>query len=324
MRPRLLYADCSHVEPLRPREELTRIDLEVVLSLRWSTALAATLAAACITVAPAHSGVSCGPSGYAYAGIQPGQSGYGVSVRLASLAAPVVQSGHVAGWVGVGGPGQGPGGSNEWIQVGLNSLPGTTNKLYYEVMQPGLGQTYAEVATDVPNGRSLRLAVLETAATPGAWRVWVNGRPVTPAIMLPGSHGALSPMAMGESWDGGRPSCNRYAYRFDKVSVAAAPGGSWLPARDATVLQDPGTRWSSAPWLPSTPARWRPSPPLRRRPFRSSLGRRPPPGMRRRPRRAGPLRPPGRRGPRRQRHLGRLAAPQGLPPLADDRGDPRR
>lgn len=152
----------------------------------------------------------------------------------------MVESGHVAGWVGVGGPGQGPGGSNEWIQVGLNSVPGTPNKLYYEVMRPGLGQTYAEVATDVPNGRSLRLAVLETASTPGAWRVWVDGRPVTPAIALAGSHGALSPMAMGESWDGGRPSCNRYAYRFDHVSVAAAPGGSWLPARNATVLQDSG------------------------------------------------------------------------------------
>jgi len=163
-------------------------------------------------------------------------------VHLASLAAPVVESGHVAGWVGVGGPGQGPGGSNEWIQVGLNSLPGASNKLYYEVMRPGVGQTYAEVAANVPNGRSLRLAVLETAATPGAWRVWVNGAPVTPAIMLSGSHGKLSPMAMGESWDGGRPSCNRYAYRFDKLALAAAPGGSWLPVRNATVLQDSGYR----------------------------------------------------------------------------------
>src|SRR3954469_16170798 len=158
MRACLRDADFSHVEPLR----LTRFDQEVVLSLRWSTALAVALAAACITVAPAHSGTACGPAGYAYAGIQPGQNGYGVAVRLASLAAPSVESGHVAGWVGVGGPGQGPGGSDEWIQVGLNSLPGAPNKLYYEVMRPGIGQTYAEVATDVPNGRSFRLAVLET------------------------------------------------------------------------------------------------------------------------------------------------------------------
>ncbi len=107
-------------------------------------------------------------------------------------------------------------------------------------MRPGVGQTYGEVATAVPNGKSIRVAVLETSGTPGAWRVWVDGRAVTPAFMLTGSHGMLAPMAMAESWDGGRPACNRFSYRFDKVSVAAAPGGSWLPARDAAVLQDPG------------------------------------------------------------------------------------
>ncbi len=219
---------------------LARFDQEVVLPFRFVTALAFALAAACTTVSPVDAGTSCGPSGYAYAGIQPAQVGYGISVKLASLASPVVQSGHVAGWVGVGGPGQGPGGSDEWLQVGLNSLPGTANTLYYEIMRPGTGQTYAEVDTHVPNGKTLRLAVLETATVPGAWRVWVNGRPVTPPIALAGSHGALAPMAMGESWDGGRPACNRFEYRFADVSIAASPGGSWAAARDATVLQDPG------------------------------------------------------------------------------------
>ena len=51
--------------------------------------------------------------------------------------------------------------------------------------------------------------MLETAATPGAWRVWVNGRPVTDPIFLADSHAALSPMALGESWDGGRPASVR-------------------------------------------------------------------------------------------------------------------
>jgi hypothetical protein len=119
------------------------------------------------------------------------------------------------------------------------------------------------VATNVPNGRPLRVAVLETAASPGVWRVWVNRRPVTPPIALAGSHGTLAPMAMGESWDGGQPACNRYAYRFENVSIAAVPGGSWRPARDATVLQDPGYRVikraaasfdaASAPSLPTQP-----------------------------------------------------------------------
>ena len=200
------------------------------------------LAAACTTVSPAGAGSSgaCGPSGYAYAGVQGADATSGIAASLSSLSAPSVQSGHVAGWVGVGGLGQGPGGSNLWIQVGLNSGPGTANKLYYEVMRPGTGQTYAEVATSVPNGQAFRVAVLETAATPGAWRVWVNGRPVTDPIFLAGSHAALSPMALGESWDGGRPACNRFRYRFQNVSVAAAPGGSWRAIKDTTVLQDPG------------------------------------------------------------------------------------
>jgi hypothetical protein len=161
---------------------------------------------------------------------------------VTSLAQPAVESGHVAGWVGVGAPGQGPNGSDEWIQVGLNSLPGTGNTLYYEVMRPGGGLSYAEVATNVSNRRPIRVAVLETASQRNAWRIWVDGRPVTPPIWLAGSHRALTPMAMAESWDGGKPACNRYNYRFARVSVAAAPGGSWQAASDAAVLQDPGYR----------------------------------------------------------------------------------
>jgi hypothetical protein len=195
-----------------------------------------------VAVSTARAAAGCGAAGYSYAGLQPEQVGHGISAGLASLVTPVVQSGHVAGWIGVGGPGQGPGGTDEWIQVGLNSLPGTGNKLYYEVMRPGGRRSYAEVVTNVANGRLLRVAVLETSKSPGAWRIWVNGRAVTAAIALRGSHGRLSPMAMGESWGGGHPACNSYRYRFDHVSIAGAPGGSWQAARNSTVLQDPGYR----------------------------------------------------------------------------------
>ncbi len=239
-----------------------------VLPSRFTAALAALLvsAAAGVTVSPARASARCGSAGYAYAGLQPASAGHGIAAGLTSLATPSVESGHVAGWVGVGGPGEGPGGTDEWIQVGLNSLPGTGNKLYYEVMRPGGRSSYAEVATDVANGRVLRVAVLETSSSAGAWRVWVNGRAVTPAISLPGSHGRLSPMAMGESWGGGRPACNRYKYRFENVSIAGAPGGSWHAARDVTVLQDPGYRVvrrapdsfdASATHLPQPPPRQR-------------------------------------------------------------------
>ena len=235
----LRRADCTGAEPNAGLSDPPR---RFVLSSRFVTALAVVLAAASSTVSTAQAGTQCGPSGYAYAGLQPAQAGYGISAVLTSLAAPAVESGHVAGWVGVGGPGQGPGGTDEWIQAGLNGLPGSGNKLYYEVMRPGAGTSYAEVATSVANGRPLRIAVLETAANSGVWRIWVNGRAVTAPIALAGSHGRLSPMAMGESWDGGRPACNRYSYRFENISIAGAPGGSWQAARDATVLQDRGYR----------------------------------------------------------------------------------
>jgi hypothetical protein len=109
-------------------------------------------------------------------------------------------------------------------------------------MRPGNRRTYAEIATAVPSGRPVRVAVLETVAGSGVWRVWVNGRAVGRPIALPGSHGRLSPMAIAESWDGGRSACNRYRYRFNRVSLAGGPGGAWYPARDAIVLQDRGYR----------------------------------------------------------------------------------
>jgi hypothetical protein len=210
------------------------------LTLRLTTALAAALAAACLMATTAFAGTPCGPSGYAYAGIQSLQNGHGISARVTALGTPAVESGHVAGWVGVGAPGEGPSGSDAWVQVGLNSLPGTGNTLYYEVTRPYAGTQYVEVARNVPTGRAMKLAVLEVAGRPNSWRVVVNGRSVSPDIELQGSHLRLTPMAMAESWDGGRPACNRYAYKYEQVSLANAPGGSWRAARSTAVLQDRG------------------------------------------------------------------------------------
>ena len=163
---------------------------------------------------------------------------------VTSLGSPAVVSGHVAGWVGVGAPGEGPGGSDEWVQVGLNSVPGSGNRLYYEVSRPRSGVQYVELMSDVANNRAMRIGVLETATRPDVWRVWVNGRPVSPPIELPGSHGTLTPMATGESWHGGRQTCNRYRYRFERVSLAQSQGGSWAVVRKASVFQDSGYRVS--------------------------------------------------------------------------------
>ena len=191
---------------------------------------------------PASGRHGCGPSGYAYAGIQSAQASYGIGTVLTALATPAVRSGHVAGWVGVGGPGQGPGGSDEWLQVGLNGFPGRGNTLYYEVTRPGDRRTYGEIATAVPSGRPVPGCRARDRCGSGVWRVWVNGRAVGRPIALPMSHGRLSPMAIAESWDGGRSACNRCRYRFNRVSLAGTPGGDWYPARDAIVLQDRGYR----------------------------------------------------------------------------------
>ena len=210
-------------------------------------ALLAGLASALLAVtAPsgAAGAAGCGPRGYGYAGLELPDARHGIGAGLASVATPVVERGHVAGWVGVGGPGQGPNGTDEWLQVGLNTQSdgGRRNRLYYEIARPSGSIRYVEVAANVPARRPLRVAVLETASQPGAWRVWVNGHAVSPPIFLPASHLALTPMAMTETWDGGAAVCNRFAYRFHHVVTAAAQGGGWHALQRADVLQDRGYR----------------------------------------------------------------------------------
>jgi hypothetical protein len=201
----------------------------------------ALLAASVSSARPASKG--CGPRGYAYAGLQSPRNAFGVAGTLTAVADAVVQRGHVAGWYGVGAPGEGPQGTDEWLQVGLNTIEGKSGKLYYEIARPS-GISYVELASAVPAGRSYRVAVLEMARHVDTWRVWVDGRPASPPIWLPASHGRLTPMAIAESWDGGAAACNRYEYSFGGMSLAARPGGGWSRLRKAAgrLLQDPGFR----------------------------------------------------------------------------------
>jgi hypothetical protein len=171
---------------------------------------------------------ACGSSGYSYAGISSRDNVSGVSASLTSLAAPAVQNGHVAGWVGVGGPGLGPHGSSEWIQVGYSGFPGlSVGSLYYEVALPGSAPRYYEVSSNVDQGAQHRVAVLEVGRRHGWWRVWVDGQAVSGAYRLPGSHGAWRGIATAENWGGGTPACNLYSYRFDGISVTRSAGGTW-------------------------------------------------------------------------------------------------
>src|SRR4051794_6444449 len=76
-------------------------------------------------------------AGYSYDGVQSPTHGYGVSANLTLNARSAVTTGHVAAWIGVGGAGLGPGGSDEWLQAGIAHDSGGLDVLYYEYKQPG-------------------------------------------------------------------------------------------------------------------------------------------------------------------------------------------
>jgi hypothetical protein len=166
----------------------------------------------------------CKPN-YDYAGENEEGVGAGIRVNLTNLRSPGVGAvGHVAGWVGVGGPGLGPNGTDEWIQLGYAGFAGGNTQIYYEVTQPNLPPKYHLVQESVPPQAKYLMAVTEVKK--GAWQASINGKPVSPVIALPGSHGKFSPQAIGETWNGGTRECNAYAYGFVNVEVAATPGGS--------------------------------------------------------------------------------------------------
>ena len=127
-----------------------------------------TTAVATVALGGAARAFACGNSGgYSYAGIGAPTRAYGISALITPLDAFDVLNGHVAGWVGVGGPGQGPNGSNEWIQVGYAGFPSITGSdIYYEVAQPGRYPTYHQVAAGLRSGRSTKVTVLEMHSRP--------------------------------------------------------------------------------------------------------------------------------------------------------------
>jgi hypothetical protein len=196
----------------------------------------ATIAATAAFAAPLAS--ACGAGTYTYAGIAGAVPVSGVGARITSGATGLnVVAGHVAGWVGVGGAGQGPGGADEWIQVGLSAFPQASgNDVYFEIARPGMFPTYHRLATDVAPGSTLRVAVLEMRGRHNWWRVWVNGRARSQPIFLPQSHRRWQPIVTAESWDGGAATCNDFLYQFAALRVARTPGGRWSTLQPAARI----------------------------------------------------------------------------------------
>lgn len=184
----------------------------------------------------------CGKAGYSYAGFRSADRGHGVRATLVALTRPSVSDGHVAAWVGVGGAGLGPHGSDQWLQVGLAAFNGSGSRLYFEVTTGGAAPRYHEIDSSVAPGQRSRVAVLEMSTRPSWWRVWVNGKPVSSPIHMPGSSGRFHPIATAETWDGGVRGCNRFAYRFGSLRVASSRGGCWKPFVRAQRFLDHGYR----------------------------------------------------------------------------------
>ncbi len=66
----------------------------------------------------------CGTAdGYSYAGLASPSHAFGIGATVTPMGPFNVLSGHVAGWVGVGGPGEGPNGSRRVAPGGLQRLP---------------------------------------------------------------------------------------------------------------------------------------------------------------------------------------------------------
>ena len=211
--------------------------------MRLLAAATAVLAVVASSSGPAGAGsaTSCGDRAYTYAGYAASGRAHGASAVLTALTAPAVANGHVAAWVGVGGPRQGPNGADEWLQVGISGFA-DHSAVYYELTQPGAAPRYVEVLPSVAPGESHRVTVLEIRHRPNWWRVFVDHRSVTDPIHLPASHGRWHPIATAESWNGGAASCNSFAYRFGRVRSATAAGGGWKRFSAGYRFQDRGFR----------------------------------------------------------------------------------
>jgi hypothetical protein len=230
------------------------VSFRVFLALLAGALAAAALAGGSSTAsagAQACGADVAGNGGYTYAGHQASYKGHGVRATITPTRALEVQAGHVSGWVGVGGPGQGANGEDAWIQVGIASMQGMEPFLYAEITRGGRAPQFILLEAGAKIGQSRSLAVLEMGRKPGYWRVWVDGTPRTNPVRLRGSSGRWAPIATAESWNGGEAACNKFAYRFERVSVSQGGGGSWQPFVSAHRFLDSGYKLRSLATAPA-------------------------------------------------------------------------
>lgn len=213
--------------------------IRVLLFAALVAVFAAAVARPAATASLSHRATNCW-TGYSYDGVQGASRTFGVGATLRLDRPSEVTVGHVAAWIGVGGAGMGPGGSDEWIQAGIAHEEDGTDALYYEYKRPGdADATFVQLQRAVP-GVAYSLFVYERATQRDAWRVMLNGVKMSDPVVLPGSHGAFQAVATAENWDGGvAGSCNGYAFDFTSLSVRTTFGGAWQAFETSRVLRDP-------------------------------------------------------------------------------------
>src|SRR4051794_33676120 len=118
---------------------------------------------------PARATSACGASAYSYAGVLSAGAGSGVSATITPLRTPRLSGGHIAAWVGVGGPGLGPNRTDEWLQAGISAEPGRGVALYYELALPNEPVRYVMMKGHLRLDRGYHIAVLESKRHAGSW-----------------------------------------------------------------------------------------------------------------------------------------------------------
>jgi hypothetical protein len=175
---------------------------------------------------------------YDYAGVQDNKVHYGIRATIKVSAFPDTSQGVVAGWVGVGGPGLGPNGVDEWLQAGYAKYQTGPLQIYYEYTKAGALPAYHTVQAKVSKGEQHRVTVLAMQSNPNDWKVWVDNKAVTGPLLLKQSGKRFEPQAEAETNNADVNQCNTYHWIFTGIQIATAPGGSWAATKAGAIWHD--------------------------------------------------------------------------------------
>jgi hypothetical protein len=201
-------------------------------------AVAAAACLAVVTLFAAPSLVAASPNatggacthGYSYAGYASRKGVRGIAASIAATRRPTVTSGHAAAWVGVGGVREALGRRSAWLQAGVAAFHGTGLRLYVEYVSLGRPRRFIDLGRATTRS-SHRFEVLEIGAD--VWQAFVDRHPVGRPTYLPTGGGTWRGVATAESWTAGGARCNRFGYRFERVTVL---GSGWRSLHDAAPV----------------------------------------------------------------------------------------